>query len=91
MAGAPETFVIEAPAFDASTGAFLTAITAALPQLPPLEVAWRFHFLLGAMVYSMANTGRIQSVTAGGCDPSDPQAALARLVPFLAAGFRAPA
>ena len=78
-------------AFDDSTRQFLDAVTAALPDLPSAEVAWRFHFMLGTMIYTMANSGRIQSVTAGALDPSDPDAILARLIPFLAAGFRAPA
>lgn len=77
-------------AFDASTGRFLEAVAAALPGLPSQEVAWRFHFMLGTMIYSMANSGRIQSITGGACDPAEPDAALDRLVPFVAAGFRAP-
>lgn len=77
-------------AFDASTRRFLDAATAALPGLPRAEVEWRFHFMLGTMIYTMANTGRIQSVTGGACDPGDPDEILARLIPFLAAGFHAP-
>jgi AcrR family transcriptional regulator len=81
---------ILARAFDASTRQFLDAVVAALPELPRAEVAWRFHFMLGTMIYTMANSGRIQSVTDGTCDPSEADAVLARLIPFLAAGFRAP-
>lgn len=77
-------------AFDASTRRFLDAVAAALPALPRAEVEWRFHFMLGTMIYTMANSGRIQSVTAGACDPGEPDAVLARLIPFLCAGFRAP-
>ena len=77
-------------AFDASSRAFLEAVMATLPRLPPEEVALRFHFMLGTMIYSMANPGRIQAITKGACDPRDPDEVLAKLVPFLAAGFRAP-
>lgn len=77
-------------AFDASTRAFLDATIAALPKLPRDEVTWRFHFMLGTMLYSMADTGRIQSVSGDAVDPRDPEEVLARLIPFLAAGFRAP-
>ena len=77
-------------AFDASTAAFLEAVVAALPGLPRSEVEWRFHFMLGTMLYTMADSGRIQSITGGSCQPSDADLALARLVPFLCAGFRAP-
>ncbi len=76
--------------FDASTRTFLDAVVAALPALPRAEVTWRFHFMLGTMVSSMANSGRIQSVSDDAIDPAEPEAVLARLIPFLAAGFRAP-
>ncbi|TCT02950.1 TetR/AcrR family transcriptional regulator [Aquabacter spiritensis] len=77
-------------AFDESSKAFMAAMQAALPDLPRGEFAWRFHFLLGTMVYTMADSGRIQSLTGNACDPADGRAALDHLIPFLAAGFRAP-
>jgi AcrR family transcriptional regulator len=77
-------------AFDESSRAFLHAIERALPEVPKLEISWRFHFLLGTMVYSMASTGRIQSITRGACDPADGTTTLSHLIPFLAAGFRNP-
>ncbi len=90
LATEPEAFSrrILAGAFDESGRHYITALQALLPELSPVELAWRFHFLLGAMVYTMADPGRIQSMTDGGCDPGDVDAALLHLVPFLAAGFR---
>ena len=90
LATEPEAFSrrILARAFDESGREYITALQAVLPEVPPAELAWRFHFLLGAMVYTMADPGRIQSMTDGRCDPGDADAALRRLVPFLAAGFR---
>ncbi len=41
------------------------------------------------MVYTMANPRRIQALTNNACDPSDMEASLAYLVPFLAQGFGA--
>jgi len=81
---------IVANAFDDSTKRFLGAFQAALPDLPPDLVAWRFHFSIGATIYTMANNGRIQWVTGGAVDPSDREVTLSRLLPFLAAAFRAP-
>ncbi|MDT7951566.1 MAG: TetR/AcrR family transcriptional regulator [Acetobacteraceae bacterium] len=91
LATEPEAFSrrILARAFDQSSGAFIKALQAVLPGLPAADLAWRFHFLLGAMSYTMANPGRIQSLTGGACDPGDTELALAHLVPFAAAGFRA--
>jgi AcrR family transcriptional regulator len=74
--------------FDNSSRAFLTAFGRLLPELPRIELEWRFHFLLGTMIYTMANNGRIQDLTDGHCDPTDVEEALRHLVPFLAAGFR---
>jgi AcrR family transcriptional regulator len=75
-------------AFDASSHRFIDAIANALPKQPRAEVEWRFHFMLGAMYYTMANSGRIQALTGGRCDPGDVKRALRHMIPFLAAGFR---
>lgn len=92
LATEPEAFSrrILARAFDESGREYIAALQALLPDLPKQDLAWRFHFLLGAMVYTMADPGRIQSLTDGLCNPADGEAALLRLVPFLAAGFRSP-
>jgi len=75
-------------AFDLSSRQFIDAIVKALPQLPRAEIEWRFHFMLGAMFYTMANSGRIQALTSGRIDPGDVRRALHHMIPFLAAGFR---
>lgn len=75
-------------AFDLSSKKFIDAIAQALPQLPRAEIEWRFHFMLGAMFYTMADSGRIQALTSGRCDPGDVKRALHHMIPFLAAGFR---
>lgn len=77
-------------AFDRSSAMALQALAKALPKLPPKELYWRFHFVLGAMVYTMASPGRIESITRGAIGTSDAQAALEHLVRFAAAGLRAP-
>ena len=91
LATEPEAFSrrILAKAFDESSSAFIAILQTVLPSLPPADLAWRFHFLLGTMFYTMANPGRIQSLTNGACNPGDSELALAHLIPFVAAGFRA--
>ncbi len=74
--------------FNDSSGHFLEALGDALPDLPAYDLYWRFHMLLGSMVYTLANPGRIQILTGQACDPSDPDAALDYLVPMLAQMFR---
>jgi AcrR family transcriptional regulator len=77
-------------AFNRTSEMALKALAKALPGLPNHTLHWRFHFLLGSMVYTMAMPGRIESITHDGIDTVDPEAALAELVRFAAAGFRAP-
>jgi len=86
----PETTArkILSKAFDQSSRKFLDAIAQALPQQPRAEIEWRYHFMLGVMFYTMADSGRIQALTNGRCDPGDVKRALHHMIPFLAAGFR---
>lgn len=79
---------ILAKAFDRSSRQFIEALAQTLPQMPRAEIEWRFHFMLGAMFYTMADSGRIQALTDGRCDPGDVTRALHHMIPFLAAGFR---
>ncbi|WP_144632074.1 TetR/AcrR family transcriptional regulator [Bordetella genomosp. 13] len=79
-----------ANAFDASSRLAMDELAKALPKLPVTELRWRFHFLLGAMVYTMAVPGRLESITEGGIDTRDATTALEQLVRYAAAGFRAP-
>ena len=79
---------ILASAFDESSNAFLAALERALPEISRADLEWRFHLMLGAMFYTMADPGRIQSLTGGRCDPSRIEDALRHTIPFLAAGFR---
>lgn len=77
-------------AFDHSSGLALQALASALPKVAAEDLHWRFHFVLGAMVYTMAAPGRIESLSRGGVDTRDVDAALEQLVRFGAAGLRAP-
>ena len=45
--------------------------------------------MIGVMCHTLADTHRLQHISGSLCDPSDVEATLAQLVPFLAAGFRA--
>ncbi len=76
-------------AFDPVARAFMTRARRAFPDAPAPEIYWAFHFLLGAMTITFAETGRIDVLSGGACQASDLAAIHARMVPFLAAGFRA--
>jgi AcrR family transcriptional regulator len=75
--------------FDRTNVKTLKMLAKALPKLPQKDLYWRFHFLLATMVYTMAQPGRIESVTKGQIKTSDTDSALEQLIRFAAAGFRA--
>ncbi|MEY2621522.1 MAG: hypothetical protein RIT26_1342 [Pseudomonadota bacterium] len=77
-------------AFNKSSQMALQALARALPRLSSEELHWRFHFLLGSMVYTMAQPGRIESLSGEKVDTRDWENALNRLVTYAAAGFRTP-
>jgi AcrR family transcriptional regulator len=80
---------VMARTFDRTNQKALKMLAKALPKLPLKDLYWRFHFMLGTMVYTMAQPGRIESVTKGQIKTSDTQAALEQLIRFTAAAFRA--
>lgn len=77
--------------FNEVSGRFIDALRAELDHLPDRDFFWRFHFLLGSQYYTSANPGRIQVLSDGVCDPSNAAEAVAEMIHFAAAGFRAPA
>jgi AcrR family transcriptional regulator len=76
--------------FNTVSRRFIDAVAALCPHLPLRDVHWRFHFLLGAHYYTLASPGRIEALSDGSCDTSDAETALAQMIAFVAAGFRAP-
>ncbi|MFO1318800.1 MAG: TetR/AcrR family transcriptional regulator [Burkholderiales bacterium] len=70
---------------------FREALSRALPHLPRTELVWRMHFAFGAIACTMAGDETLRLIAAGEADRSiDAGSIVRRLVPFLAAGLRAP-
>jgi AcrR family transcriptional regulator len=76
--------------FDSSSAQFIDAFCECLPELPRDEVLWRFHFMLGTIYYTASGPHRIKAFSEGRCDPANVSENVKHLIPFLAAGFRAP-
>lgn len=76
--------------FDQSSNAFISALCECLPSLSRTDVCWRFHFLLGAIYYTAAGPHRIYDFSNHTCDPSDNEAVIRKLVPFMTQAFCAP-
>ncbi len=70
--------------------AFLRALQASLPQLPPADVRWRFEFVSGALALILCNPRKLETETRGACNPVDTEKVLAEMIRFFSPGFRAP-
>lgn len=60
----------------------------ALPDCPAEDIFWGYHFVTGALVLTLARTGRIDQLSGGLCKSEDFDAIKARMADFMAAGFR---
>src|SRR5215475_11012991 len=70
---------------------FKAAFRRALPQLPKKELAWRLHFIMGALSYTLAGTDTLKLIAAlSPGETENDELLLRRLAPFLIAGLRAP-
>lgn len=78
-------------AFGASTERYVRALTQACPHLPPKVVYWRFNFMIGSYLVVSSQGGRLEDYSNGACASSDVESALEQIVPFVVAGFMAPA
>jgi len=70
---------------------FTIALGRALPDLTPQEVLWRFFFMVGTLVQTLAMAEDMPRISRGLCGETDAEAMERWLVPFIAAGLKAPA
>lgn len=75
--------------FDPVVHAFIAALRRAFPGCDDRELYWSYHFLSGALTLTFAETGRIDNLSQGACRSNDLDSVHQRLVPYVAAGFRA--
>lgn len=66
------------------------ALARSLPHLSAQEIAYRMHFMMGAVKSAAGDQHALRAMSRGLCDPDDIEGTLAQLVAFLAAGMRAP-
>jgi AcrR family transcriptional regulator len=74
--------------FDEVVREFIKAVMASLPDAAPEDIFWGYNFLTGALTLSLAETGRLESLSDGLCRSDDVAALKARLGPYVAAGLR---
>ncbi|KAA1189687.1 TetR/AcrR family transcriptional regulator [Pseudohalioglobus sediminis] len=74
--------------FDKLVLEFIDALRKALPDARDEDLFWCYHNLSGALTLTLAQTGRIDTLSGGSCRSSDFRAAYDHMIPFTAAGFR---
>ncbi len=69
---------------------YMLLVNEAAPKLPPIELFWRVHFMLGAAAFSMSGIKALRAMaeTDFGVNTSTEQV-MHLMVPFFAAGMRA--
>lgn len=61
----------------------------ALPNCSQEDIFWGYHFVTGALLLTLARTGRIDKLSGGLCKSEDFTAVKKRMAKFMAAGFLA--
>ncbi|MEQ9507307.1 MAG: TetR/AcrR family transcriptional regulator [Hyphomonas sp.] len=59
----------------------------ALPDSTDADIFWGYHFVSGALLLTLARTGRIDRLSGGICQSDDFEAIKARMATFMAAGL----
>ena len=61
----------------------------ALPHCSEEDIFWGYHFVTGALLLTLARTGRIDKLSGGICQSEDFAAVKKRMAKFMAGGFLA--
>ena len=75
--------------FDPVVLKLVEIINKALPGGREVDIFWGYHFVSGALLLTLARTGRIDKLSDGLCKSDDFAAVKERMADFMAAGFKA--
>ncbi len=75
--------------FDPVVLKLISILKKALPDYSDADLFWGYHFVTGALMNTLARTGRIDRLSGGLCHSDDFPAIKARMAKFMAAGFLA--
>lgn len=73
--------------FDPVVLRLIALLKRALPDAAEEDIFWGYHFVTGALMVTLARTGRIDKLSGGICRGDDFAAVKARMAAFMAAGF----
>ena len=75
--------------FDPVVLRLIDLLKRALPDCSDTDIFWSYHFVTGALMLTLARTGRIDKLSGGLCKSEDFVAVKERMATFMAAGFLA--
>jgi len=75
--------------FDPVVLKLVSILKRALPKYSDEDIFWGYHFVTGALMNTLARTGRIDRLSGGICHSDDFPAVKKRMAKFMAAGFLA--
>jgi len=73
--------------FDPVVLRLIELLKKALPGCAEEDIFWGYHFVTGALMLTLARTGRIDKLSGGRCKSEDFSAVKERMASFMAAGF----
>ena len=75
--------------FDPVVLRLIELLKKALPDCAEADLFWGYHFVTGALMLTLARTGRIDRLSGGLCKSDDFAAVKERMAPFMTAGLLA--
>ena len=75
--------------FDPVVLQLIKLLKKALPGSSKEDIFWSYHFVSGALMLTLARTGRIDKLSGGACRSEDFAAVKERMSSFMAGGFLA--
>ena len=75
--------------FDPVIHRLIKVVKRALPTASETDLFWSYHMLSGSLTLTLAETGRIDTLSGGICRSEDIAAVTPRMIAYAAAGFRA--
>jgi AcrR family transcriptional regulator len=89
VSNTPEGAALMDVYFDPVVLKLVSILKRALPTYSDEDIFWGYHFVTGALMNTLARTGRIDRLSGGLCHSDDFPAVKLRIAKFMAAGFHA--
>ncbi len=87
VSNTPEGAALMDVHFDPVVLRLVSILKRAMPDYADEDIFWGYHFVTGALMNTLARTGRIDRLSGGICHSDDFPAIKQRIAKFMAAGF----